>query len=484
MAEAYLNNPLLKRANTQMQFTKKQVNEWIKCSEDPVYFAKKYVKIVQVDQGLIPFDMYDFQEDMMNKFHNNRFNIAKLPRQCGKSTTVIAYLVHYMIFNQNVTIGILANKASISIELLDKLQKSYENLPKWLQHGVISWNKKSVELDNGSRILAESTSSSAVRGMTFNIIFLDEFAFVPTHIAEQFFNSVYPTISSGKSTKVIIISTPNGMNMFYKLWHDAELGKNNYIPTEVHWSQVPGRDDAWKRQTIANTSPRQFEQEFECLHGDTIVTVSEDLSSKDMTMEELWESIIEKKTYYIYALKQNDEIKYIGQTINPDQRKRAHKNTREEHEFEVIFSTENKETAREKEIELIQEYNTYSNGWNKSPGGEGFEDYSRKGIGGVKKGTIPWNKGKSGCFSEETIEKFKKTRKGKLYRKPKLTKTQVLNIRQLYDTKPNINNVGLIMKNGKPMTYLQAFSLLYANKFNTTPQNIRNIITKRTWANV
>lgn len=264
MAEAYLNNPLLKRANTQMQFTKKQVNEWLKCSQDPVYFAKKYVKIVQVDQGLIPFDMYDFQEDMMNKFHNNRFNIAKLPRQCGKSTTVIAYLVHYMIFNQNVTIGILANKASISIELLDKLQKSYENLPKWLQHGVISWNKKSVELDNGSRILAESTSSSAVRGMTFNIIFLDEFAFVPTHIAEQFFNSVYPTISSGKSTKVIIISTPNGMNMFYKLWHDAELGKNNYIPTEVHWSQVPGRDDAWKRQTIANTSPRQFEQEFEC----------------------------------------------------------------------------------------------------------------------------------------------------------------------------------------------------------------------------
>ncbi len=260
----YLGNPNLKKANTQIEFTEDQVKEFLKCSQDPVYFAKNYIKIVSLDEGLVPFSMYDFQEDMVRSFHENRFNIAKLPRQTGKSTTVVSYLLHYIIFNQNVNIGILANKASTSRELLSRLQLAYENLPKWMQHGILSWNKGNVELENGSKILAASTSSSAVRGMSFNIIFLDEFAFVPNHIAEQFFSSVYPTISSGKSTKVIIISTPNGMNMFYKLWHDAERGKNEYVTTEVHWSQVPGRDAAWKEQTIKNTSERQFEQEFEC----------------------------------------------------------------------------------------------------------------------------------------------------------------------------------------------------------------------------
>ena len=260
----YLGNPNLKKANTAIEFTPDQIQEFIKCKEDPVYFARNYIKIVSLDEGLVPFSMYDFQEEMVRCFHKNRFNIAKLPRQTGKSTTVVSYLLHYIIFNDNVNIGILANKASTSRELLSRLQLAYENLPRWMQHGILAWNKGNVELENGSKILAASTSSSAVRGMSFNIIFLDEFAFVPNHIAEQFFSSVYPTISSGKSTKVIIISTPNGMNMFYKLWHDAERGKNEYTTTEVHWSQVPGRDAAWKEQTIKNTSERQFTQEFEC----------------------------------------------------------------------------------------------------------------------------------------------------------------------------------------------------------------------------
>ena len=236
----YLGNPNLKKANTPMEFTPVQIQEFVKCKGDPVYFCKNYIKIVSLDEGLVPFGMYDFQEEMVNRFHENRFNIAKLPRQTGKSTTVVSYLLHYIVFNDNVNIGILANKASTSRELLSRLQLAYENLPRWMQHGILAWNKGNVELENGSKILAASTSSSAVRGMSFNIIFLDEFAFVPNHIAEQFFSSVYPTITSGKSTKVIIISTPNGMNMFYKLWHDAERGKNEYTTTEVHWSQVPG----------------------------------------------------------------------------------------------------------------------------------------------------------------------------------------------------------------------------------------------------
>ena len=145
-----------------------------------------------------------------------------------------------------------------------KLQTSYENLPKWLQQGVLAWNKGSIELENGSRITASSTSSSAVRGFSYNIVMLDEFAFVPTNIAEEFFSSVYPTISSGKSTKVIIVSTPNGMNHFYKLWTDAQKKRNSYNAIEAHWSEVPGRDAKWREETIANTSEQQFAQEFEC----------------------------------------------------------------------------------------------------------------------------------------------------------------------------------------------------------------------------
>ena len=264
MSEVYLGNPNLKKANTAIEFTEEQIIEFLKCKEDPVYFARKYIKIVSLDEGLVPFDMYPFQEKLIQNFHDNRFNICKMPRQTGKSTTCVSYLLHYAIFNDNVNIAILANKASTARDLLGRLQLAYENLPKWMQQGIIAWNKGSLELENGSKISANSTSSSAVRGGSYNVIFLDEFAFIPNHIADDFFASVYPTISSGQSTKVIIVSTPRGMNHFFRMWHDAERGKNEYVPTDVHWSEVPGRDDKWKEQTIANTSEAQFRVEFEC----------------------------------------------------------------------------------------------------------------------------------------------------------------------------------------------------------------------------
>jgi hypothetical protein len=264
MSEVYLGNPNLKKANTAIEFTQEQIIEFLKCKEDPVYFANNYIKIVSLDEGLTQFHPYHFQEKLINNFHNKRFNICKMPRQTGKSTTVVSYLLHYAVFNDSVNIGILANKAATARELLGRLQTAYENLPKWMQQGIISWNKGSLELENGSKILAASTSASAVRGMSFNILFLDEFAFVPNHVADSFFASVYPTITSGKSTKVIIVSTPHGMNHFYRMWHDAEKGKNEYIPTDVHWSEVPGRDSKWKETTIANTSEAQFKVEFEC----------------------------------------------------------------------------------------------------------------------------------------------------------------------------------------------------------------------------
>ncbi|ANS05050.1 terminase large subunit [uncultured Mediterranean phage] len=262
--EQYLGNPNLKKAHTPSRFTKKQIEEVMKCLENPKYFIEQYLKIVTIDKGLVPFEMYDFQRKMVDTFHDNRFTICKLPRQSGKSTIIVSYLLHYVLFNDNVNVAILANKSSTARDLLGRLQLAYEHLPKWMQQGVLNWNKGSLELENGSRIVAASTSSSAVRGSTFNIIFLDEFAYVPNNIAEEFFSSVYPTISSGKSSKVMIVSTPHGMNMFYKMWIDATNKNNNFVPVEVHWSEVPGRDEKWKEETIKNTSEAQFQTEFEC----------------------------------------------------------------------------------------------------------------------------------------------------------------------------------------------------------------------------
>ena len=264
MSDGYLGNQNLKAAGKTVEFTKEQVEEYLKCAKDPVHFIKEYVRIVSLDEGLVPFSMYDFQEDMVRKIHDNRFVIAKLPRQTGKSTTVISYLLHYILFTQDVNVAILANKLATARELLHRLKLAYEYLPTWMQQGIVEWNKGSIVLENGSKILASATSSSAVRGGSFNMIFLDEFAFVPQGVAEEFFSSVYPTITSGQSTKVLIISTPKGLNMFYRFWNDAINKRNDYVPIEVHWSAVPGRDEKWKEQTIANTSEEQFRGEFEC----------------------------------------------------------------------------------------------------------------------------------------------------------------------------------------------------------------------------
>ena len=308
--ENYLGNPNLKKANVAQEWTKEEVEEYTKCMKDPLYFIQTYIKIISLDEGLIPFKLYDFQKEMVGTFHNNRFTICKLPRQSGKSTTIIAYLMHYILFNPMVSVAILANKAATARDLLGRLQLAYENLPKWLQQGVMTWNKGSLELENGSKILASSTSASAVRGGSYNIIFLDEFAYVPVNVAEQFFSSVYPTISSGKTTKVVIVSTPHGMNMFYKLWSDAENKINSYIPIEVHWSEIPGRDEEWKTETIKNTSQSQFNTEFECEFLGSIDTLISPHKLRTMAFKnprqsnaglDLYENPQEGRTYMLTA---------------------------------------------------------------------------------------------------------------------------------------------------------------------------------------
>jgi hypothetical protein len=263
MDDGYLGNSRLKRTGTELSYTEEQVLEIAKCADDPVYFIKNYVKIVNVDRGLIPFDMWDFQEDMVRTFHDNRFTIAKMPRQVGKTTTTVGYMLWAAIFNEEYTIGILANKGQLARDILSRIQKAYEYLPQWLQQGIMTWNKGSLELENGSKIFAYATSAAGVRGGTYNLIFLDEFAFVPHNMAVEFFTSTYPVISSGQTSKVIIVSTPNGLNLFYKMWTDAIEKRSTYKTVEVHWSMVPGRDAKWKEETIRNTSEEQFRQEFE-----------------------------------------------------------------------------------------------------------------------------------------------------------------------------------------------------------------------------
>jgi len=261
---AYNGNKNLKRVDTAIEWTPELVVEYRKCALDPVYFIEKYVKIVNVDKGLVNFNMYEYQKDIVDLSERERFVICKMPRQCGKTTTIVGIMLHRVLFNETYSVAILANKERQAIEILSRIQFAYEHLPKWLQQGIKEWNKKDVELENGSKILASSTSSSAIRGTSQNLVYLDEFAFVPNNMQEDFFASVYPTISSGKTTKVLITSTPNGLNQFHKIWVDSEEGRNSYKRIDVHWSDMPGRDEAWKQETIRNTSEDQFRVEFEC----------------------------------------------------------------------------------------------------------------------------------------------------------------------------------------------------------------------------
>lgn len=275
--QGYRNNPNLKLPGIELQYTKEQLDEYIKCAKDPVYFCEKYVKVKTLDKGIVPFNLYPYQQKFVNAIHNNRFTISKWPRQCGKSTCVTSYICHYICFNQSVNVAILANRLKTAKEeLFSKLQLAYENLPHFLQQGVVEWNKTSFKLENGSRVMCDATSSTAIRGGSYNLLLLDEYAFLPSHVAEEFYTSTYPTISAGTTTKLIIVSTPNGMNHFHKLWVDANRQdghklKNKFIPVEVNWNETPIspgspklRDDVWAEEQIANTSPEQFEQEYGC----------------------------------------------------------------------------------------------------------------------------------------------------------------------------------------------------------------------------
>lgn len=276
----YLGNPNVKRDGVQQNFTAEEVKEYAKCMQSPAYFAKKYLKVISLDQGLVPFEPYNYQEKMFDHFKSNRFSIVLACRQSGKSISSVGYLLWYACFHSEKTIAVLANKGSTAREMLSRVTLMLENLPFFLQPGCKALNKGSIEFSNNSRIVAAATSGSSIRGMSVNLLFLDEFAFVENDA--QFYTSTYPVVAAGTTTQVIVTSTANGIgNVYHKLWEGAVQGTNEFKPFRVDWWDVPGRDEEWKRQTISNTSELQFQQEFGNNfhgHGNTLIAADTLLS--------------------------------------------------------------------------------------------------------------------------------------------------------------------------------------------------------------
>ena len=291
MSEHYMGNPNVKADGVQEQWTDENVREYAKCMQDPAYFARKYVKIISLDKGLVPFELYPYQEDMFNHFNSNRFSVVLACRQSGKSISSVVYLLWFSLFNPEKTIAIVANKGATAREMLARVTLALENLPFFLQPGCRALNKGSIEFSNNSRIIAAATSGSSIRGMSVNLLFLDEFAFVER--ATEFYTSTYPVISAGVDTKVIITSTANGIgNTYHKIWEGANQNTNEYKPFRVDWWDVPGRDEKWKQETIDNTSQLQFDQEFGNTFfgtGDTLISSEKLLNLRALNPSEILE---------------------------------------------------------------------------------------------------------------------------------------------------------------------------------------------------
>lgn len=299
--KGYNGNANLKRAGVGVDWSPEMIAEYMKCANDPVYFCRTYMKIIHVDKGLVNFDLYDYQENMLRSMSENRYTILATARQIGKSTTTCAFILWYIIFNPEKTVALLANKGDTAREILGKVQLAYQHLPKWLQQGVVEWNKGSFVLENQSRVIAAATSSDSIRGYAINLLFIDEAAFIENW--DEFFNSTFPTISSGETTKVVLVSTPNGMNHFYKTWDYALQGKNEYNPIKVMWYDVPGRDDSWKEKTLAAMSfdYEKFSQEHEVEFLGSSGTLIAGWKLKEMVVKP---AMFARNGMYIYEEKQ------------------------------------------------------------------------------------------------------------------------------------------------------------------------------------
>jgi hypothetical protein len=283
MAEFYNNNPQLKAAGQKIPFTQENFEEYYKCSRDPVYFIDNYCYIITIDGGIQPFKLYECQKEKVKVIHENRKVILMEGRQQGKTTTAAAYILWYTIFNDEKNVAILANKASTSREILSRYQMMYECLPLWMQQGIKTWNKGDIELENRSRVFTAATTASGIRGKTVNLLYIDEAAIIPNTVAEQFFTSVYPTISAGTTSKILITSTPLGYNHFWKFWNDAEQGNNDFVPMFIPYWKIPGRDEKWAEEQRRQLGDLKYNQEVLCkflgssltlINADTIAQMS------------------------------------------------------------------------------------------------------------------------------------------------------------------------------------------------------------------
>ena len=262
---SYNGNENLKQIGYVIQYSGEQVQEILKCKDEPIYFIKKYCQIVSLDSEiLIPFELYPYQEKFLNLIESNRKVISMQPRQMGKSQTVAAYILWYSLFNNNKTVAILAYKADASMEILSRYQLMYENLPLWMQQGIKTWNKGDVELENGSKVITAATSNSGIRGKSVNLLYVDEVSIVPNNIAEEFFTAIYPVVSAGETTKIILTSTPLGYNHFWKFWNEAEQGNNGFVPLRVHYSEHPKRNTEWADEQRKILGEIKFNQEVLC----------------------------------------------------------------------------------------------------------------------------------------------------------------------------------------------------------------------------
>lgn len=264
MNDRYMGNPNIPRAGSKKNWTLDTIKEYQKCMEDPVYFAETYFKIVHVDHGLIPLSLYDFQKETIQAYLKHRKIILNCARQIGKTTVATVIILHFVLFNKSKSVALLANKADSAREILSRIQLAYEYLPDWLKGGVKEWNKGSVIFENGSKIVAAASSSSAIRGKSQAMLYIDETAFVPNW--DEFAASVLPTLASGKETKLVFTSTPHGLNHFYEYCEAAKQGLNGFHYIEVPWWKIPTRDEAWRLQALAELKfdQQQFDVEYCC----------------------------------------------------------------------------------------------------------------------------------------------------------------------------------------------------------------------------
>lgn len=307
MGDCYMGNSLLKKAHVASNITMEQVIEHVKCSRNPIYFAETYCRIVSIDDGLIPFRLFDFQKEMITQYHENRFSLTVTARQMGKTTTVAAFILWYAIFHKNKECAILANKGAQAQEVVARVRMMIEYLPFYMQPGIDTYNKTKVIFDNGSIIFSASTSSSSIRGHSVALLYIDEAAFIQRDM--EFYESTYPVISSGETSRVIMTSTPKGKRgMFYKLYQESKDGINSYSNITVIWSHHPKRDEKWKDQTISNTSPAQFSQEFDSTKYDTEVQIRYLEKEYCLKIGVLYEIVDLEEKEFLNALRRNGRI--------------------------------------------------------------------------------------------------------------------------------------------------------------------------------